>query len=74
MNKPPEKLCVHCRHFVQTNSQPENGLCGRSAKIYNPVTGENRHRFAENERENPSPTACGPDGQFFSADNFDVAV
>lgn len=71
METRPTKLCIHCR-FYMPHGQPENGLCARSATLYNPVTGEQRHRYAENERESTSPTACGPGGVFYQHDNSDV--
>lgn len=62
------KFCKDCAFFVPNADGaflPTLGLCGRSAKVLNPVTGEARHRFCENERDNSSASACGPTGRFF---------
>lgn len=62
-------LCRNCAHYIPFPSEvlKDNSLgqCGRAQKVLSPVTGYERHRFAENERlENG---ACGPEGKFFEA-------
>lgn len=78
MNATAIKLCKDCKFCEPYPTDIEDarfGLakCGRSAAIHDVVSGVERRRFCETERALNTGEACGPDGQFFQADDCDIA-
>lgn len=63
------RLCVNCRFFLPYEGHPDAraslATCGRSATVFNPVDGTERHRFCDTERDNNLPGHCGPHGSYY---------
>ena len=56
-------LCLNCVHILLDERNADLSLCGRSARVFNPISGQERRRFCDNEREPHGD--CRPEARHF---------